>query len=89
MAVKIRILRERIIPVHYETGMEGETYKVNNEVGMELVLAGDAEYVDPELMARFKPEEPKAEVESAAIEPEENAMMPSAKPRKLGRPKRK
>lgn len=84
MAVKIKMLKERVIPVLYEMGKVGEIYKVNNEVALELVLDSDAEYVDSELAARFKPVLPKVKIESATIEPEENAMMPSAKPKKCG-----
>ena len=91
MAVKIRMLKRRVVPV---VGIEFDVdveLKVNNEVGEELVLKGDAEYVDPELAARFKqkwPEpEKQPEPEIAMAEPEENAMMPKPKPRKYGKRK--
>jgi len=98
MAVKIKMLRERIIPVHNVIGKIRKTYKVNNEVGVELVFNGDAKYVDPELKARFekkwlKPKselEPESEeekpsiiVETAAMEQSEKAILPR------GRKKRK
>jgi hypothetical protein len=89
MAMKIKMLRERIIPVLYEMGETGKIYKVNNEVAEELVAGGDAEYMDSEMKA--KTEKGKAEskeragMETAMAEPEENAMRPRGRPKKYGR----
>ncbi len=83
MAVKIRMLKERTIPILYETGEVGKEYKVNSEVGAELVLKGDAEYVDPEWRARFERKWPKKkEVESAAMDSPEKAVLERPKRRK-------
>lgn len=90
MAVKIKMLTERIIPVLYKTGEAGKVYKVNNEVAEELVGRGEAEYMDPEMMPKVEyPKEPeeKPEVETAMAEPKENAMMKRGRPRKYGKGK--
>jgi len=91
MAVKIKMLRERIIPVLYEMGEVGKVYKINNEVAEELVLGGDAEYMDPEMMPKAKDEKiesgKRPEMETAMAEPEEDTMIRRGRPKKYGRGK--
>jgi len=95
MAVKIKMLKKKLILVHNVMGKVGETYKVNNEIGEELVSDGDAEYVDPELQARIKVKKPEVEVESemkeeekvesAAMEVPEKAIKRRPKGKKWGK----
>jgi hypothetical protein len=87
MAARIKMLRERMIPVHYLMGEVGEIYKVNTEVAEELVAGGDAEYMDREMMPEIKEEKPKEEpkMETAMAESEENAMLKRGRPKKYGR----
>lgn len=78
MAVKIKMLKKRLIPVHNVMGEPGETHKVNNEIGEELVLNGDAEYLDREMGKALKPEK----YETASMESPEKAVEEKKKPRK-------
>lgn len=71
MAVKIKMLKKRLILVHNVMGEPGETYKVNNEIGKQLVSDGDAEYLDKgmeEMMPR------KEKYETTSMETPEKAI---------------
>ena len=70
MAVKIKMLKERLILIHNVMGEPGKTYKVNNEVGRGLVSDGDAEYLDKELGKAPKTEK----YETASMETPEKAV---------------
>ena len=79
--IKIKMLKERFVPVLNVMGKADEVLKVNNNVGHELVEEGDAEYFDPELMAEMMKRATKGE--TAAYKPPEDAMMSTPKPEKM------
>lgn len=69
----------------------GEVIKTDHLTAISLVDRGEADFTNdvPKEVAEKSKRDKKSEPESAAIEPEENAMMPSAKPKKKGRYGRK
>lgn len=66
----------------------GEVVKTDQWTAISLVDGGEADFtndVPREVEAKAKRGRPKAEPETATIEPEENEMMPNPKPKRFGR----